>query len=73
MRNILNPAYDKQEVILNTLVVELDNAIQLLSENLTDEFDFGSSDFIYGGDTDKWIKLANAVKLRIATRVTIFQ
>ena len=67
--DILNPVYDTQEMVLNTLVDELDSAIVKLSENLTDEFNFGSSDFIYGGDSEKWIKLANAVKLRIATRL----
>jgi len=65
---IVNPAYDKQENLLNTFVEELDTAIQKLSENLTTEFDFSGNDFVYQGDTTKWIKFANAIKLRIATR-----
>lgn len=67
--DILNPVYDKQVDLLDQFVAELDNAIQLLSENVSDEFDFSDNDFIYNGDTDKWIRLANAVKLRIATRL----
>jgi hypothetical protein len=64
----LSPVYDKQEDILNALVGELDNAISLLSANLTNEIGFQQADFIYNGDATKWVKLANAVKLRIATR-----
>lgn len=63
---IINPVYDTQETLLNTLVTELNNAIQMLSgaSDMT-----SSTDFIYGGSSDKWIKLANAIKLRIATRL----
>lgn len=65
---LTNPNYDTQEQILNTLLTELDNAISVLNENLDVEFDFAGLDFYYGADWDKWIKCANAVKLRIATR-----
>lgn len=67
--DIVNPVYDKQEDILNALVLELNDAIQKLSENLVEEFDFSNNDFIYHGDATKWIKFANAIKLRIATRL----
>jgi len=65
----LDPIYDKQETLLIQLVSDLDVAIQNLSETLTEEFDFSSSDFIYKGDASKWVKCANAIKLRIATRL----
>lgn len=63
----VDPKYDTQEEILNTLLAELDAAIDVLDENQQEVFAF-SGDFIYEGDWDKWAKLANAVKLRIATR-----
>lgn len=63
----VDPKYDTQEEILNTLLAELDAAIDVLGENQQEVFAF-SGDFIYEGDWDKWAKLANAVKLRIATR-----
>jgi hypothetical protein len=66
--SILNPVYDDQEELLHTLVDELNNAIKLLSEDLTEEYNFSDADFIYSGDATKWIKFANAIKLRIATR-----
>ncbi|MDB4584263.1 SusD/RagB family nutrient-binding outer membrane lipoprotein [Draconibacterium sp.] len=65
----LDPVFDKQEDILLTLVDELNGAIQALNVNLTDEFNMSDVDFVYKGDASKWIKLANAVKLRIATRL----
>lgn len=65
----LNPVYDKQETILLALITELNNAIQTLSTTVPNEFDFKNADFIYDGDATKWIKMANAVKLRIATRL----
>ena len=64
----LDPVYDEQETVLLKLLDELDNAIAVLDENLPDEFNFGSADFIYEGNAVKWIRMANAVKLRIATR-----
>lgn len=65
----LDPVYDKQEAIILQLVNELDAAISALNANLENEFDLGSVDIIYDGDATKWIKMANAVKLRIATRL----
>ncbi len=65
----LDPVFDTQESVMTTLVTELDAAIQALSANLTEEFDMSGVDFIYKGDALKWIKMANAVKLRIATRL----
>jgi hypothetical protein len=65
---ILDPVYDDQKALLLTLVDELDAAIAILGSTVAEEFDFGAADFIYKGDTEKWIKMANAVKLRIASR-----
>jgi hypothetical protein len=65
----LDPVYDKQETILLTLVDELNGAIQVLSSSISNEFDWSKADIIYKGDALKWIKMANAVKLRIALRL----
>lgn len=67
--DIVNPAYDSQESIFQTLIDELNAAITALDANLQEEFNWSSVDFIYQGDAQKWIKMANAVKLRIATRL----
>lgn len=65
----LDPVYDEQESVLLRLLDELDAAIAVLDENIPDAFNFSGADFIYSGDAGKWIKMANAVKLRIATRL----
>ncbi len=64
----VDPVFDTQEQIFNSLLSELDQAIAVLGETQTEEYNFASNDFFYGGDWDKWIMTANAVKLRIATR-----
>jgi len=65
----LDPNYDKQEAVLIQLVAELDLAIQKMDENISSSYNFASNDIAYEGDITKWIKCANAVKLRIATRL----
>lgn len=66
---LLNPVYDKQEALLAQLVEELDGAITQLDVNQAVEIDFSKADFVYNGDPLKWIKCANAIKLRIASRL----
>ena len=65
---LLAPDYNKQEAILVQLVEQLDNAIIKMGEDRTNTFDFSSYDLAYKGDAAKWIKFANAIKMRIATR-----
>lgn len=65
----LDPIYDRQQDLLNVFVTELNMAIADLSDNSGTYFTLGNADFIYKGDWLKWIKLANAVKLRIALRL----
>lgn len=65
----LDPTYDKQEAILNQLIEELNSAIQKMDENVATSYNFAPNDIAYQGDATKWIKCANAVKLRIATRL----
>ena len=65
----LDPVYNRQADLFGIFHTELNSAIQALSDNTGDYFELGSADFIYGGDWNKWIKLANAVKLRLALRL----
>ncbi len=72
---ILTPRYDDAKTIYDDLVVRLDAAIAVLSNasgtlsaaNLA----VGGEDLIYGGDLDKWIALANSLKLRLLMRQSI--
>jgi hypothetical protein len=65
----LDPNYDKQEAILLQLLDELNSAIQKMDENIANNYNFAPNDIAYQGDITKWIKCANAVKLRVATRL----
>ncbi len=63
----LTPKYDRVEDLYNLWLTTLDECIA----NLTDknqEF-VSSEDAVYGGDTGKWAKLANSLKLKIAVRL----
>lgn len=66
--SILSPKYDSaSDVIYPGLVSLLDDALNDLSIT---EGNVGDDDFIYQGDTDKWIKFANSLKLRILMRTS---
>ena len=72
---ILDPKYDTQEELYTkTLPNQLNTAIKLLKESKTRKaegkplIDIVTLDYIYSGDLDKWIKTANALKLRLALR-----
>jgi len=65
----LDPVYDTQTNLINTWLSELKSAISILDENQEASIDMSEADFIYNGDWDKWVKCANAIKLRIALRL----
>lgn len=55
--------YDTQEQIYTTIFSLLDDAIVDLKASSSD-YSPGSDDLIYGGDLDKWVKAAYALKAR---------
>jgi hypothetical protein len=66
---ILLPTYDTQEEIYPALLDLLAEANELLSTpSVTDQL--GEGDLIYGGDVEKWQKLANSMRLRLAMRIS---
>lgn len=58
------PTFDTQEEIYTQIFSLLDAAIAKLEAADTSVFDLGSSDLIYGGDTDKWLRAAYSLKAR---------
>ncbi len=65
---IHKPNYDKQEDIYSDMVSTLASSIQTLNNgNQADAYPSGI-DPIYDGDIDKWIRLANSVRLRLSLR-----
>ncbi|WP_228235597.1 SusD/RagB family nutrient-binding outer membrane lipoprotein [Allomuricauda sp. M10] len=57
-------AFDTQEQIYTEVFGLLDDAIAKLSAADNSGFSLGSSDLIYGGDTDKWLRAAYSLKAR---------
>lgn len=65
----LSVPYDSQEDVYKAMFQELDNAVEVLLPNRTNNF-AADADAIYGGKVENWIKLANSLKLRLAMRVS---
>lgn len=65
-------AYDDMPTLYDALFAELDVCIAGLKQSVgssTTQQLFGSTDYVYGGDIAKWVKLANTLKLRMALRL----
>lgn len=58
------PAYDTQESIYNDLFAELKAANSMMVAGSI------TNDIVYGGDMDKWKKLANTIRLFMALRLS---
>ncbi|MEI7594688.1 MAG: SusD/RagB family nutrient-binding outer membrane lipoprotein [Bacteroidota bacterium] len=63
------PKFDSQESIYKTMLSELKTCASSI-DNTKSFFDT-SSDLIYKGNTDGWIRFANSLRLRIATRIKL--
>ena len=58
------PSFDSQQEIYDEIFALLDGAIAKLKAPDTSVFDLGSSDLIYGGDMEKWLRAAYSLKAR---------
>ena len=63
----LTPNYDKVEDLYDLFVTELDQYIATFKD--ASQVVVAGQDIIYGGKMDKWAKLANTLKLKIAVRL----
>jgi hypothetical protein len=61
--------FDSQEDVYNKMFEELDKAIEALTIHRTENFT-PKADRVYGGNVEKWVKLANSLKLRLALRIS---
>lgn len=66
LEGIFNPRYDTQEEIYLSFFDDLSQAEQALSASK----DAITGDVIYGGDIQKWKKLANSLRMRFAMRIS---
>lgn len=58
--------FDKQEDIYPALIQRLDAALAKLT---TGDASYGTADFFYSGNIDKWKKFGNSLKLRLGMRL----
>ncbi|MCF0038657.1 SusD/RagB family nutrient-binding outer membrane lipoprotein [Dyadobacter fanqingshengii] len=66
----LQPKYDTQQELFARLDGEIKAAVAALKVSpAVPQYSLGSYDQYYKGDTQKWIKAANALRLRMALRV----
>ena len=65
----ITAAYDGVEDIYNTMLSELEQAVNTMTENRTNDFN-AKADRIYGGNVEKRIKYANSLRLRMAMRIS---
>lgn len=69
--DILSPKFDTQLEIYQGTIADLDEAIALIGDNATTGSgvdDMGDNDLVFNGDLQKWKKLANTLKLKLAMR-----
>lgn len=62
--------YDEQKDIYYDVFQSLTEAVDLLKQKRNDQLQYGNEDMMYQGDVDKWIKLANSLRLRAAIRLS---
>lgn len=60
------PKFDKQEDIYPLLIQRVDAALAKLT---TGDQSYGTADFFYNGNIDKWKKFGNSLKLRLGLRI----
>lgn len=62
------PAYDDDQAIYRDLIVQLDSAIDMINNAPSTTVSVGAEDVMLGGNMNRWIKVANTLKLRILLR-----
>lgn len=62
--------YDSQKDIYYDVFKELTEAVDELKQQKSNQLKYSTEDLIYQGDVDKWIKLANSLRLRAAIRLS---
>ncbi len=68
LNGTLTPKYDHVEDLYTLWLSQLDAAINSFT-TATNQTALGKQDIIYKGDWNKWAKLANSIKLKIAARL----
>jgi len=66
--DIISPKYDKGSDIYDSIVNEINKGTELLMRS--DAIAAPSTDVVFDGDAEQWVKFANTLKLRILVRLS---
>lgn len=66
--DIVLPSFDDQATIYQGVIAELDQAMQIIADETQTQDGLAGNDLFFNGDLQKWKKLANTLKLRMALR-----
>lgn len=66
---LLTPKYETQEELFALWLDQLDETIEVLLAKKENQVSLGAQDFVYKGNTEKWARFANSLKLKIAVRL----
>ncbi|MEO8763418.1 MAG: SusD/RagB family nutrient-binding outer membrane lipoprotein [Ginsengibacter sp.] len=61
--------FDKQQDVFNAIDLDLKSAVQDIKSASSGQFVLGNYDQFFFGDASKWVKAANALRLRLAMRI----
>ncbi len=61
--------FDNQQSVFSAIDADLKSAIQDIKGATSGQFSIGAYDQFYFGDATKWVKAANALRLRMAMRI----
>lgn len=64
------PKYDSQQEIYTDILAQLQSGVDMLTNGGEPIDAFGSSDLMYNGNVDQWIKFANTLQLRLFMRLS---
>ncbi|NUY81848.1 SusD/RagB family nutrient-binding outer membrane lipoprotein [Flavobacterium sp. MAH-1] len=64
----LSPAYDDDQVVYRDLVVQIEEAIDIIDNPSSSTIAVGNEDVIFQGDMQAWKRFANTLKLRLLLR-----
>jgi len=66
----VTPKYDTQEQLYTLWDEQLKDIAAALADNSVAQTNYGVSDLYYGGNSAKWLKCANSLRLKIASRLS---
>lgn len=67
---VFTPKYDTQEELYTMWDQQLKEIVVTLADNSVAQLSYGGNDLYYGGVASKWMKCANSLRLKIASRLS---